>query len=265
MNATDTPTALVTGASGGIGAPLCAEIAADGYDLVLSARREDPLTDLASTLEAEYGVQTTVITADLAEPGAAAGLFEAVQDAGIEVHTLANVAGVPVYGRFEDTSFEDELAMMQLNMVALTHLTKLFVRPMIERGEGAILNVSSIAAHPPMPRLAVYAATKAYVLSFSEAIAHELADEGVTVTTLCPTSVDTEVFEMAEMADVNLADPSSLSDPEMVASAAWEGVKNGERIVRPSLRAKVIPQAMRFLPWSTRTSMGASSTAKRSE
>lgn len=263
---TNTPTgqtALVTGASGDIGAALAREIASDGYDLVLTARRTDRLAEIAQELEDDHGVTTTVISKDLAEPDAPAELFEAVQDADIHVQTLVNVAGFPVYGRFDETPMEAELEMMQVNMVALTHLTKLFARPMIERGDGAILNVSSLAGEAPMPRLAVYGATKAYVLSFSEAIAHELADDGVQVTALAPASVDTELFEKSEVGDAQLAAEDSLNDAASVAEAGWSGLQAGNRIVRPSMRAKLLPQLFRVLPRTTITAQAADATKKR--
>lgn len=262
MSANDNGTALVTGASGGIGAALSRRIASDGYDVVLTARRKERLDELAEEIEDHHGVATTVITKDLAEPNAPRELFEAVRDAGRHVHTLVNVAGFPVYGRFAETPIEEELEMMQVNMVALTHLTKLFVGPMIERGDGAVLNVAGLASYPPMPRLAVYAATKAYVRSFSEAIAHELADDGVQVTTLSPASVDTELYEKSEVGETSIADQDSMNDPASVAAAGWEGLKNGDRLVRPSMRAKLLPQVFRVLPESTITSMGAKATEK---
>lgn len=265
VNSPDNQTALVTGASGDIGTALTREIASDGYDLVLTARRKGRLTDLAQALKEDHGVTATVIPKDLADPNAPQELLEEVHNAGIHVHTLVNVAGFPVYGRFDDTPIEKELEMMQVNMVALTHLTKLFARGMIERGDGAILNVASLAAYAPMPRLAVYAATKAYVLSFSEAIAHELADKGVRVTTLCPASVDTELFEKSEVGDTNLAEEDSLNDPASVAEAGWNGLRAGDRIVRPSMQAKLMPQLFRFLPQTKITEKAADATKKRSK
>lgn len=258
-------TALVTGASSGIGAELARQIAGDGYNLVITARREGRLRENAQELEEYYGVATTVIPKDLADPDSPQELFEEVQEQGMDVHTLVNNAGYPVYGRFDKTSLEEELDMIQVNLVALTHLTKLFVRPMIERGDGAILNVSSLGAFGPGPRLAVYGATKAYVLSFSEAIAHELADEGIQVTTLCPGSVDTEVYEKNEVGQAKLAEESKLSDSTSVAEAGWNGLKAGKRIVRPSMQAKFFSQLVRFLPRSKITGMGAKMTAKTSE
>lgn len=258
-------TALVTGASSGIGAELTREIADDGFDIILTARREDRLTEIGEELENQYDVTATVISKDLADPDAPRELFEEIRDTGLHVHTLVNNAGFPVYGRFDETPLEEELEMMQVNMVALTHLTKLFARPMVERRDGAILNVASLAAYAPGPRLAVYAATKAYVLSFSEAVTHELADEGIQVTTLCPASVDTEVFEKSELGEAKLAEEDSLNDPTSVAEAGWNGLKAGDRIVRPSMRAKLMPQLFRILPQTKITEMAADATKKTSE
>lgn len=263
-SSTDGQIALITGASGGIGAALSREIASDGFDVILTARRTSRLKDLAGELEDQYGVSALVIPKDLADPDAPRDLYHEVQNRGIHVHTLVNLAGFPVYGRFHETSFEEELSMMQVSMVALTHLTKLFVTPMVERGDGAILNMASVAAHVPLPRLAVYGATKAYVLSFSEAIAHELDDEGIQVTTVCPASVDTEIFEASELGQTKLA-AGSLNDPESVATAAWQGLKAGDRLVRPSIRAKLIPQLPRILTQKKMTAMGADRTKKTSE
>lgn len=255
----------MTGASSGIGAELARQIAGDSYDLVITARRERRLKELARELEENHGVVTTVIPKDLTDPNSPQELFEEVQEQGMEVHTLVNNAGYPVYGRFDKTPLEEELDMIQVNLVALTHLTKLFVRPMIERGEGAILNVSAGGGFFPLPRIACYGATKAYVLSFSEAIAHELADEGIQVTALCPGSVDTEVWEKSEVGETGLADEGVMSDSTPVAEAAWNGLKAGKRIVRPSRQAKLYTRLPRILPRSKMTAIAASATEKTSE
>lgn len=257
-------TALVTGASSGIGAELTREIANDGFDIILTARREDRLTEIGEELEKQYEVTATVISKDLADPDAPRELFEEIRDTGHHVHTLVNNAGFPVYGRFDETPLEEELAMMQVNMVALTHLTKLFVRPMIEHGEGVILNNASIAAYVPLPRVAIYAATKAYVLSFSEAIAHELAPEGIQVTTLCPAGVDTEFWEKDDIDEANI-EPDSTKEPATIAQAAWDGVKSGDRFVRPGMKAKMVPLLPRVLPQTAVTSFGARTTKRPPE
>lgn len=262
-NASEGRTALVTGASGGIGAELARQIAGDGYDVILTARREDRLEDIAAELEERHGITATVIPKDLAERDAPRDLFAEVQDGGHDVHTLVNNAGFPVYGRFEETPVDEELALMQVNMVALTHLTKLFLQPMTERGEGAILNMASAAAYYPTPRLAVYGATKAYVLSFSRAIAHELADEGIQVTALCPGEVDTDFYAREGLNQTKLTE-GPMNDPAAVAAAGWEGLKSGDRIVRPAVRTKFLTQLPRILPERVVTSLGASGTERTS-
>jgi short-subunit dehydrogenase len=179
-------TALVTGASSGIGLDLAKRFAAEGYDVALVARSEGKLKEVAAALEAEHKVRAHVVTADLAKAGAADALVAALDARGIDVDVLVNNAGYASYGAFAETDLADELAMIQVNVVVLTHLTKLLVRKMVAKRSGRVLNVASTAAFQPGPLMAVYYATKAYVLSFSEAIAEELRDTGVTVTALCP-------------------------------------------------------------------------------
>lgn len=254
---TTTRTVLVTGASSGIGAELAREIAVDGYDVVLTARREDRLRELAEELETNHGVTATVVSQDLAEEEAADELFETITGKGIAIHTLVNNAGVPMYGRFDETDLADERAMMQVNMVALTALTKRFLRPMVERGEGRVLNTASLAALYPIPKKAVYAATKSYVLSFTRALAHELDGTGVTATALCPGVVETEYATRGNVEESNTF-AGVTNDPQSVAQAGWEGVKDGERIVFPSLHSKYGSQLMRLLPRSKVTELGES-------
>lgn len=246
-------TALVTGASSGIGAELTRQIASDGNDIVLTARREDRLNELSRELEDRYGVSTTVVPKDLSEPDAPVELFESVRAAGLRVHTLVNNAGFSVYGRFDETPLEDELAMMQVNMGALTHLIKLYIQPMVDRGDGAILNTASLAAFYSIPRIAVYAATKAYVLSISEALAHEFEDEGIQVTALCPGPVDTEFMEKGNI-EKSQASEGSMNDPASVAEAGWEGLKAGDRVVRPATKTKFLSRLPRILPRKRATS-----------
>jgi len=250
-------TALVTGASSGIGRELAGLIAADGYDVVLTARREERLNALADEMESEHGVDATVIPQDLAEPAGAEALFGSVREAGIDIHTLVNNAGVPVYGSFLETDREAERDMMQVNMVAPTELAKLFVSPMVDRGSGAVLNTASLASFYPIPNQAVYAATKSYLLSFSRALAHELDGEDVTVTALCPGVVETEYAQRGNVEESNTL-AGVTNDPRSVAKAGWEGLKNGERIVLPSTFATYAAQLVRLLPRTTTTELGKS-------
>jgi NADP-dependent 3-hydroxy acid dehydrogenase YdfG len=168
-------TALITGASRGIGYELTRLFASDGYDVVLVARSQDRLEQIGTELEDAHGITATVVAKDLAVRGAAEKLFETIDSAGVRVHTLVNNAGTASYGHFCETDPERDRAMLQLNLVTATELTKLFARRMCERGNGQILNVSSLAGVYPIPKATIYAATKSYLLSFSVALANELA------------------------------------------------------------------------------------------
>ena len=247
-------TALITGASSGIGAELAKLFAADGDDLVLVARRKDRLQELADMMEDRHGVTATVVPRDLTEPDAAQELFEEVEDEGIEVHTLVNNAGFTTFGRFDEMDIEGDVKMIDLNITAVTRLTKAFVQPMVERGDGEILNTSSMAGMAPTPTQSVYAATKSYILSFSESVGHELEGEGITVTALCPGPVDTEFLELEGMENSGVGD-GSLNDPESVAKAGYKGLKKGKRVVIPSMKMKSLSYLKRALPRRTVVSM----------
>jgi len=240
-------TTLITGASSGIGSELARLFAADGSDVVLVARREERLVDLATAIEADHDVSATVIPQDLATRDGPGELVEAVADRGIDVHTLVNNAGFGNYGSFDDTDLETETTMIDLNVTAVTALTKLFVGPMLDRGDGAVLNVASMAGMAPTPKQAVYSSTKAYVLSFSEALAHEFHDRGVDVTALCPGPVATEFFERGDLDESGIEDNPQL-DPATVARAGYDGLRAGKRVVVPSRRMRFLAQLKRVLP-----------------
>lgn len=175
---TQRPTALITGASSGIGAVFAREYAARGFDLVIAARRTDRLDELASEIVATHQVTVRVIKSDLSAPGAAAQLAKAVDSTPIDV--LVNNAGWGHIGSFASEDLDGIAAEIHVNVLALTQLSRLFVAPMVERGHGTIINIASTAAYQPVPNMAVYAATKAYVLSFTEALWGELQGTGVT-------------------------------------------------------------------------------------
>jgi len=259
-------TALVTGASSGIGRELAAVLAADGYDVVVTARREQRLRAVAERVERDHGVDATVVVQDLAEPGGARALYDAVDAAeGVgAVDVLANNAGVPVYGGFTETDWADERQLLRLNVEAATRLAKLYATEMVGRDSGgdgdegvgpAILNTASLASLFPIPGKAVYAGSKAYLLSFSRALAHELAGDGVTVTAVCPGAVETEY---ATRGDVEESETMSgiTNDARSVAEAAWAGVRAGDRIVFPSAFASYGGQAVRVLPRKAVTELG---------
>ena len=186
MATTDRPTALVTGASGGIGEALARELAARGHDLVLVARSVGTLEALAAELAQAHGIIATSIGADLAASGAGRALATELRGRGLEIDIVVNNAGFADFGEFAHADLNKTMQMVALNVVTLTELTHELLPPMIERGRGRVMNLASTAAFLPGPLMAVYYATKAYVLSFSEGIAEELKGSGVTVTALCP-------------------------------------------------------------------------------
>ena len=242
--------ALVTGASTGIGYELAKLLAADGADVVLVARTESTLRDVESELERDYGVAAAMIPMDLSVPGSAADLYETVTEAGFEIETLVNNAGFAMYGHFVETDLDEELEMIQLNLTTLTHLTKLFAEDMVARGHGRILNVSSLAGIYPCPTGAVYSATKHYVLAFSEAIADELADKGVTVTALCPGPTDTPIMQRGNL-DASEMVRNPMMDAATVAHTGYEGLRQGKRVVVPGRQNKLNTILKRVLPRKT--------------
>lgn len=189
--------ALVTGASSGIGAAFARLLAARGMHLILTARREDRLQELASELHTRHGTRCEIISGDLVDPAEAKRLFNEVQQKGLVVELLVNNAGFGFVGEVTATDPERMKQLVQLNITSLTELTYLFVGPMLARGHGAIINLASIAAFQPVAYMPMYAASKAFVLHFSEALWAECRDRGVTITALCPGTTETEFFEVA--------------------------------------------------------------------
>jgi hypothetical protein len=238
---------LVTGASSGIGYELARLFAADGDDLVLVARRESRLEALAADLRAKYGVGATVVPLDLTGANAVDELIDAVDGAALHVDTLVNNAGFGVHGPYHETDAEVERSMLDLNVVALTELTKRVIPGMVERGSGRILNVASIAAVYPSPTGAVYAATKAYVLSYSVALAEELRPHGVTVTALCPGTTDTEWFDHGGVENSGLVSQKKAT-ANSVARVGVDALTAGEAIAVPTTAGKALWHATRLLP-----------------
>lgn len=240
------PLALVTGASAGIGRELARVLAREGHDLVLVARREPQLSDLARELKEAHGADCRVVAADLAEDGAAAHVLGALGPSPIDV--LVNNAGFGGHGAFAERSRDDDLTMVAVNVTALTDLTKLVLPGMVARGRGRVLNVASTAAFQPGPFMAVYYASKAYVLSLSQALAEELSGTGVTVTCLCPGVTDTEFQQVAGVEDIPLnKGPLSMS-ARSVAEAAYRGMMRGRLLVIPGVHNKLGAHATRFAP-----------------
>lgn len=240
--------ALITGATGGIGRGLCELFAGDGHDLVINARHADELQVLADDLENRFGVSVRVLAADLSLPSAPEELFARLREEPIHVDALVNCAGFSLRRPFVEMDVETVLAIMRVNMVALTHLTRLFLSEMVEHGRGRVLNVASTASFMPGPLQAVYYASKAYVLSFSQAIASELEGTGVTVTALCPGPTETEFHERADQESTWLLHLLETMDPETVARAGYRGMMRGRRRVVPGFRDKLIALLQRFAP-----------------
>jgi short-subunit dehydrogenase len=238
------PKALITGASGGIGLELARILAREKYDVVLVARNQTRLKEIATELRSSHGVQADVIAMDLASPEAPAEIQRQVGP----IDVLVNNAGYGLYGPFADSPLEDELNMMHLNMDALVALTRLFLPDMIASRRGRILNVASTAAFQPGPLMALYYASKAFVLHFSEAIANELEGSGVTVTILCPGPTETGFQARAAMEDSRLARMGMTMSAKAVAEKGYRGLMRGKTIVMPGVRNKILAQSVRFSP-----------------
>lgn len=219
-------TALITGASSGIGMELAKIHASEGGHLVLVARGEDVLNTLKTELESSYGVNVTVLAEDLSVPGAARRVFDRAQQAGVEVDILINNAGFGGHGQFYQRNLEAEHSMMQVNMIALTELTHLFVQPMVKKQRGKILNVSSTASFIPGPLQAVYYATKAFVTSFSQALAEELKDLNISVTALCPGAVKTGFAKAGDLEGVEIFKRGKSA--QSVAQCGYDAMQKGE-------------------------------------
>lgn len=239
-------TVLITGASSGIGAAFAKVFAARDYDLVLTARNGDRLSAVAAALGNR--VRVDVLPADLSDPAGPDELLRAVESKAIEVDVLVNNAGFGTFGPFAESSLEKELAQIRLNVVALTHLTRALVSGMVKRGRGRILNVASTAAFQPGPLMAVYYATKAYVLSFSEALSVELRGSGVTVTCLCPGPTKTEFPVRANMVDPAVLEKGHfiMMDADVVARKGVEALLRGRRLVIPGLLNRTLAHATRL-------------------
>jgi short-subunit dehydrogenase len=248
-------TALITGASGGIGLELARLFAAGGYDLVLVARSAAKLEELAGELR-KHGGAVGVLVKDLAKPESPEEVFRELEAAGIAVDVLVNNAGFATYGPFVEIDLGRELEELQLNVVTLTHLTKKLLPGMLARRRGGVLNLASTAGFQPGPLMAVYYATKAYVISFSEALAEELSGTGVTVTALCPGPTATGFQRRAGLEDSKLfSGMLQVADAAAVARAGYEGFRAGKRIVIPGLINKLGVQSIRVSPRALITKM----------
>ena len=240
-------TALITGASSGIGLELAHLFAQDGYRLVLVARNRGALRLLGDDLQSRYGITVRIAPKDLAHPASPDELYHELQESGIMLDVLVNNAGFGAAGAFLKTNWNDESEMIQVNITALTHLTKLFL-PQIRAREGKLLNVASTAAFQPGPFMSIYYASKAYVLSFSEALAEEMIGTGVTVTCLCPGPVRTNFQKRAYLQGTAMMNSPLTVDVREVARVGYEGMKQGKRIVIPGWRNRLLAEGVRLAP-----------------
>ena len=239
--------ALITGASSGLGADFARNLAARGMHLVLTARREEQLNALADDLRRTRGVQVDVIPLDLAREHAPDTLHEKVTAAGRTIDMLINNAGLGIYGDFLDIAWERERAMLQLDIVTLAHMTKLFARDMAARRRGYILQVASIGAFQPSPTYATYSAAKSFVLYFGEALHHELKDKGVVVTVASPGVTKTEFFDVAGQ-ESTLYQRAFMMDSPTVVNIAIAAMLKGKSSVVPGYRNSALAFSTRFVP-----------------
>lgn len=242
-----TITALVTGASSGIGAALAGLMAADGVNLVMTARHGPEMEAMAEQWRQRHGIDVSVIPLDLARPGAARELVVEIDRRGLAIDYLVNNAGFGTYGHFADSSVTETEELLRLNVEALTTLTRLLLPAIIAR-RGKIMNVASTAGFQPGPHMAVYYASKAYVLHFSEALAYELADSGVSVTSFCPGATKTGFQERARMQKATMLHLVKMPGAEEVAHAAWRAMRANRGVVVPGVLNWLLSCSVRFGP-----------------
>jgi len=241
--------AVVTGASSGIGYELCKLFARDGFPLLLASRTVDKLFAFAERLRVLHGVPVVVCALDLAEARSAEHLFAATRGLDRPVEVLVNNAGFGGYGPFDKTDIDETLQMLQLNIVTLTHLTRLLLPGMVERNHGRIMNVASTAAFQPGPLMAVYYATKAYVLHVSEALDEELRNTGVRVSAFCPGPTATNFRTRANLENSDLfKNERNVMEAGVAAAIGYRGMMRGERIVIPGFWNNLMMQSVRFAP-----------------
>jgi short-subunit dehydrogenase len=239
--------AIVTGASCGIGYELAKILAKDGKDIVIIARSRGQLEDLKREIENKHGTKVKVLAKDLSDPKAPPEIFSELEKEKIYIDVLVNNAGFGVYGMFLETDLREELDMIQVNAASLIHLTKLFLKGMVDDKSGYILNAASLCAFLPTPMEAVYCSTKAFVLHFSEALANELQGTGVSVTCLCVGLARTGFQKRAHMENCRVA-KRKMMDAATVAEAGYKALKRGKIIEIPGLEYKFAPWFARFAP-----------------
>jgi len=248
MTLNDKACVLVTGATSGIGYEFCKLFAADGYNIIMVARSEERLQHVANDIRNNYDVEVYPLAKDLFKRGAAKEIYDEVKENNMTVAALVNDAGQGEYGFFTETELERELKIIDLNIVSLVSLTKYFLKDMMERNEGKILNVASLVADYPSPLLAVYAATKAFVLSFTEALRNELEDTNITITALQPGVTDTDFFYKAGENETTHYQEMELSDPAKVAADGYRALMKGKDKVVSGAKNKMQSLMSNIMP-----------------
>lgn len=250
-------TALITGASSGIGLALAREFAKHGHPLVIVAPVQAELEHIAAELRTEFGVTVLPVAKDLNDEDAAEELFDRLMDEGVGIEILVNNAGLGQRGNFWETALDRDIEIIRVNVEGPIRLAKRFLPSMVARRHGRILNTASVAGFEPGPLMAVYHASKAFVLSWSEALTTELkdADTGVSVTTLCPGPVDTDFFPKADMVETKVFQKGNVMGPMEVAEAAYEALMKEEKIIIPGMANKALVFGRRFLPESAQAKM----------
>ena len=231
--------ALITGGTSGIGYELAKLFAKDGYNLVIAARNENELKNTSAELERNFGIDVVTFSKNLFDPENAFDLYNEIILKGIQIDVLVNDAGQGHYGEFVDTDIHRELSIIQLNISSVVVLTKLFLQDMVKRGEGKILNLSSIASKIPGPFQSVYHGTKAFVQSFTEAIRNEVKDSGVIITALLPGATDTDFFNKADMEESKIVQEGKLADPAEVAKDGYDALMKGDDMIISGFKNKV--------------------------
>jgi hypothetical protein len=241
-------TALITGASNGIGLELAKVHASKGGDLVLVARNKSKLDELKTELEKQFKVSIYTIGKDLSVTNAAQEIYDETNKLNIQVDYLINNAGFGDFGMFEETDWNKELQMINLNITTLTHFTKLYLHDMVKRRSGKIMNVASTAAFQPGPTMAVYCATKAYVLSFTEAISNEVSDKGITITALCPGATETGFQAAGGMEESELFKGKKLPTAKKVAEYGYSSMIKGKTVAIQGIMNCIMANSIRFIP-----------------
>jgi short-subunit dehydrogenase len=255
-------TVLITGASSGIGYELSKIFSKNGYNLLLVSENRQELEAAAEEIVKRHSIQVKAITKDLTEPSAPQELYDEIIADGFDIDVLVNNAGYGFGGKFTDHGTDEHISLIRLNIAALTILCRLFGADMVKKGSGSILNVASAAAFQAGPFMSTYYASKAYVLSFSEAIGNEFAGYGVNVTVLCPGPTQTHFIDRAGISDTKIANVPWKMNPAEVARIGYAGLMKGKRVVIPGFMNKFIAFSVRLIPRSTAVSISASLNQK---